>query len=453
MAKRCRQGLGGFLKVAPSAHPQLTRVRPARKVSIFKTRLPALIPGVDLPVDRRLLDHFWTHASRIFTLQKDAGNPSKEILLPMALGHEGLMHSLLALSATNLATMDSDREVVERKYHHLQCSISMLRTDENIEAQIQGTPETSIDNAYAAQILILCLQTTCEGDTTGQYRYHLDAARYILQRQRSSNQAFQHFLHEFFIYYEMSNHITCIDRPISGSTAFRLSEHMQPEALGRIFGVVDSVFAAISEIRALRHEIRIRRARGRRSSLDPPLLWTAEGIDAGLRQWDLQAGEQSAEHLFVRRLYHICAKIYLFRTTYPSQGSKVFHALVDSGLDLIRSLPSESATLSVMLMPLFLLAAPPSAVLSDTRSKTPSKSWKGIPGRVTSRRLAKSSTTSGRRWTQKTKTRGTGNPSWWKWATTSSFVESKVSGVPASPSSTSVWLIPGFSRNLAQASP
>ena len=59
--------------------------------------------GVENDLDRQLLQHFSSRASAVLTLHGDkSSNPFTKILLPMALQHEGLMHSVLCLSASHM---------------------------------------------------------------------------------------------------------------------------------------------------------------------------------------------------------------------------------------------------------------------------------------------------------------------------------------------------------------
>src|SRR5262245_7958456 len=79
----------------------------ARRMSLdVKFELPPLMEGVESDVDRMLLQHFVSRASAVLSLHGDqTTNPFTKILLPMALQHEGLMHSVLCLSASHLCSL------------------------------------------------------------------------------------------------------------------------------------------------------------------------------------------------------------------------------------------------------------------------------------------------------------------------------------------------------------
>jgi hypothetical protein len=328
-----------------------------RNSFVVNRELPPLINGVETDTDRHFLDHFNFTISRILSLFTDEQNPFKELLLPMAIRHRGLMHSLLCLSGSHLtARQDPPNELyVTRRLYHFQQALSNLRTDRQLAASASGDASQPIDDPIVAQTIVLCLNSIVNGEVKGEYRPHLDAAKHLIQTQCSPNQDFQNFLVEFFLYHDVSNSITSIDRrSVLMMEDFKLPDFMiQPEA-GALLGVVDGLFGFISKIRQIRDRIRERRAHQLKPLVDYSILSDAGAIDTGLRSWECAQPENTARYV-ASCLYQQTTYIYLHRTIMPSQASPNLRTAVDKGLEFLRQLPEDSSTQSILLMPVFLL--------------------------------------------------------------------------------------------------
>ncbi|KAF2834803.1 hypothetical protein M501DRAFT_999808 [Patellaria atrata CBS 101060] len=333
-----------------------------RRASIgIPKELPQLIVGVEDEVDRFFLDHFNYNVSRVLSLFTEKHNPFKELLLPMAIRHRGLMHSLLCLSGSHLTThppADEDNlrliRFENRKLYHFDRALENLRKDENMAKSIAGDSAALIDDPTVAQTLVLCLKTIIAGEVNGEYRSHMDVTKYLYQTQTSPNVEFQTFLAEFFIYHDVSNSVTSLDRRSLLMDDFELPKFMvQPEA-GALLGVVDGLFVYLSKIRQLRDKIRWRKTQNLRPLVDYELLSSAQAIDAGLRTWEC-AQKQDTPRYMASMLYRQCTWLYLHRTILPSQPSPNLAAAVDEGLEYLKQLPPDASTQSILLMPLFLL--------------------------------------------------------------------------------------------------
>lgn len=327
----------------------------ARRVSFDKPRdLPLLIEGVETEVDRHFLDHFNYNVSRVLSLFTDSQNPFKEILLPMAMRHRGLMHSLLCLSGSHLVARDPQPSFHERQLHHFESALQVLQKDDNIRKRAGGDTTAIIEDPTVAQTLVLCLKSICAGEVNGEYRPHLDAAKHLLETQTSPNQDFQNFLIEFFIYHDVANSITSLDRQnIFMLDDFQLPTFLQPEA-GALLGVLDGLFGYISKIRQLRDQIRFRKTQNLKPMVDYQILSNAQAIDTALREWVCPNHPDEHRHI-ASLLYRQATWLYLHRTILPSQPSEGLRNAVDEGLSYVAQLPADSSTQSILLMPVFLL--------------------------------------------------------------------------------------------------
>ncbi|KAF2088528.1 hypothetical protein K490DRAFT_39417 [Saccharata proteae CBS 121410] len=326
-----------------------------QSIEIPHRDLPILIEGVETDLDRYFLDHFNFNISKVLSLFTDQRNPFKELLLPMAIRHRGLMHSLLCLSGSHLTAREANEAFEERQLHHFECAIRNLKTDQGMQKQIAGDETALIEDPTVAQTLVLCLKSVCAGEVNGSYRPHMDAARHLIQKQKSPNEEFQNFLVEFFIYHDVANSLTSLDRrSVLMMEDFQLPQFMiQPEA-ATLLGVVDGLFGYISKIRQLRDRIRERRQKNLRPNVDYEILSDAQVIDKGLRGW-MCVQEQFSPRWIASMLYRQCTWLYLHRTILPSAPNDSLRQGVDEGLAYLRQLPSDSYTQSILLMPLFLL--------------------------------------------------------------------------------------------------
>lgn len=330
------------------------------------TELPLLVEGVDGYVDQLFFQHFTCQIGRVLSLT-DHQNPFLEIIVPMAMAHTGLMHSLLYLSGSCLiANENTSRfEWEQRSEHHSSKAIGLLKEDLSSTTDQNTQTVALVGDPSIAQTLILCLQTVASGDLTGSYRFHLNAMKEMLARQKQAmpNEQLRQFILEFLIYHDYSSSITSLINPLDERSInlmedFKLPTFMiQPQA-GAFLGVLDGLFGFISRIRQLRDQIRQRRSLGTGHWWDEPIINEAFSIDNALRQWQCVHPPDSPRYA-ASLLYRQCTWIYLHRTIQLSHASPTFQQAVDEGLTYLRMLPWDSeddvSAQSILLMPLFLL--------------------------------------------------------------------------------------------------
>jgi Fungal specific transcription factor domain len=338
-------------------------------ISLLPRGLPILIDGVETEIDRRFLDHFVFDFSRVLTLINDDSNPFKEILLPMATQHRGLMHSLMCLSGSHLSARDPEPRYKERKHYHFDRAITDLRESINAAplAEDAEEPQLLVEDPIIASTLALCLNTICEGETGGEYRSHMDAARYLLTSQKPKNEKFRQFIVEFFQYHDVSNSLTSLDRrPLQLTGDLRLPDFVPHAQAGTFLGIFDGLFNYISEVTRLRDRIRRRYNDGFEPAVDYQTLSEAVSIDSALRIWE-PSYEAETPNWYASQLYRQSTWVYLYRTIRPSRPSQKITQVVDDALKYLDSLPQDAGAFSIMLMPLFLLGC--SAFLPRQRER------------------------------------------------------------------------------------
>ncbi|KAF2772624.1 hypothetical protein EJ03DRAFT_266441 [Teratosphaeria nubilosa] len=331
--------------------------------TVLPADLPMLVDGIDGGVDQLFFQHFTTHVGKVLSLT-DNYNPFLELIVPMAMGHAGLMHSLLYLSGTCLIASElaPKAEWLERQEHHSSKALRLLQQDLAESREADGSTLATIGDQSIAQALILSLQTVCAGDVTGSYRFHLNAMKEMLTHRQQSfpNEQLRQFILEFLLYLDYSSSITSLTNPLDQRSSdimgnVKLPDFVQSQAGSRL-GVMDGLFDFVSRIRPLRDQIRQRRNSGEGHSWDASILSGAFRIDSALRKWHC-AHPPESPRFAASLLYRQCIWIYLHRTVQLSKPSTTFKQAVDEGLHYLSLLPErdDGSTQSILLMPLFLL--------------------------------------------------------------------------------------------------
>ncbi|KAF2687977.1 hypothetical protein K458DRAFT_294648 [Lentithecium fluviatile CBS 122367] len=327
----------------------------ARRMSTdVKFELPPLMAGVENDVDRMLLQHFVSRASAVLSLHEDQStNPFTKILLPMALQHEGLMHSVLCLSASHLCSLSPSNDYEDRQVFHRGKALHLLNQD--LQRQKAGEGGVMVyEDSNVAQILLHLLHSICDGNTSGEYRMHMIAAKQIAMTQKLSSPEFQSLFDEFFYYHWIASQITSMDgAEVPMMENFSLPFEINPETAGLI-GVSDGLFGFISKISNLRRRLRSRVDNHLEPVMDYEALITAHAIDTGLRSWACPQTPGTPRYT-ISMLYRQATWVYLYRTTKDSHPHPYIKSAVDDGIRYINELPAEGWIQSNVLLPLFLI--------------------------------------------------------------------------------------------------
>ncbi|KAF2012292.1 hypothetical protein BU24DRAFT_353594 [Aaosphaeria arxii CBS 175.79] len=331
------------------------RAAEARRGSTdVKFELPPLMEGVENDIDRLLLQHFVSRASCVLSLHEDQStNPFTKILLPMALRHEGLMHSVLCLSASHLCSINKSQEYEDRMAHHRGQALHLLNQD--LERHKAGeTGGIIYEDSNVAQILLHLLHSITDGNTSGEYRMHMIAAKKIAMTQKSKNPEFQSLFDEFFYYHWIASQVTSLDdAEVPMMDDFNLPFQVNPSTAALI-GVSDGLFGFISKISNLRRRMRSRVDEGLEPIMDYEALLAAHAIDSGLRSWVCPQTPGTPRYT-ISMLYRQATWVYLYRTTKDSKPHPFIKSAVDDGIRYIKELPAEGWIQSNVLLPLFLI--------------------------------------------------------------------------------------------------
>ncbi|WPH00378.1 Hypothetical protein R9X50_00320500 [Acrodontium crateriforme] len=265
--------------------------RPISRAFATPNNLPLLIPGVDGPTDQHFFQNFLCHLGTGLCLPDERGaNPFLDVIVPMAMAHAGVMHSLLFLSGSCLQANDPNPQAEwgSRTEYHSSQAVRILQAD--LSASTTCSPSengSKIKDESIAQTLLLCLQTVGAGDISGTYRFHLNAMKEMLVHQlederRSSASpptlsphqmdisspairpsAFRSFVLETMLYLDYSSLTTSAQYTPEGRNDDLMAVLLENGSSsndswqqGHFVGVMDGLFALMARTRRLRDRIR-----------------------------------------------------------------------------------------------------------------------------------------------------------------------------------------------------
>ncbi|TVY82266.1 Transcriptional regulatory protein moc3 [Lachnellula suecica] len=345
------------------------RLRRAGSFTLPHIELPPMINGVDTEGDRMFFQHYITRLSLIFTVEGEQNSAFKNMLLPIALQHSGLMHSILALSGKHIdyrspyglqflqehPGVDVKTLEARSQFHHEEAVKELVRQ------KADGDTNVVIAATYG-QILCLVLQTLSDTNPCGQHRFHLQHYQKLIQERPPEDMDFLKFIHEFFQYHIVADELIAL--PQTGTRILAPDDWnlpttvLQPAAV-RLLGVSDGLFLYMSKITNIRNKIRENTEAGIDPVVDYTSLYRAAEIDAGIREWT-PAWPAGDTRDVAGLLYKQMMWVYLWRTIYPPKTThwkpdpRITQA-VDDGLTLLASFSPRDPSQTLILAPAFVI--------------------------------------------------------------------------------------------------
>ncbi|EEY17352.1 C6 transcription factor OefC [Verticillium alfalfae VaMs.102] len=293
-----------------------------------------LFHGVVTVEDRLFWKHYYMSLSNVLTVEGEAKNAFKDIILPLANKHQGVMHSVLAMSSKHIdydtpygakllqQNPGTSRAALQSRadYHH-QAAMDSFYADIQRSADEGEIDQKTILSARYAQILCLLIGTLIEGNPHGEHRVHLRGYQLLIQQNPPEDPTYLAFITEFFQYHiyadELVRHpgmngprLTCQDwTPLASAEAPRL------------LGVSDGLFQHLPQVAAIKDTIRQNIYNGAETRVDYHLLWRAQEIQEAIEQWSPTWPAGDSRHR-VGLVYKHMMFLHLFRTIYPPTTSQ-----------------------------------------------------------------------------------------------------------------------------------
>lgn len=275
--------------------------------------------------------HYHNHLSTVLTVEGEHKNAFKDLLVPIATKHRGLMHSILALASKHLDfetpyglkilkdNPNTNREALQERsdYHHEKAMEKFYEDIARSQNADRDDPEYStILSARYGQMMCLLLEALAEGNPRGEHRVHLGGYQRLIQHSPPEDPAFLSFIMEFFQYHIFADEL--IHSPSSPNQRLASKDWTPITSIHppRLLGVADGLFNYLCQITSLRDTIRSNMAAGVDPAVDYTSLYRAAEIDAAIRDWQpcWPAGDSRDR---VSLLYKQMMWVYLFRTIYP----------------------------------------------------------------------------------------------------------------------------------------
>ncbi|KAE8444652.1 hypothetical protein EG329_014400 [Mollisiaceae sp. DMI_Dod_QoI] len=343
------------------------RLRRASSITLSSIQLPFLVHGLETEGDRIFLHHYISRLSIIFTVEGEQDSAFRNILLPMAQQHAGLMHSILALSSKHIDYESDYGLKILREHPKVDVETlekrSQFHQEEALKELINTQTDSKATPATYAQMICLVLQTLSDPTPNGQHRFHLQHYQKLIQESPPDDGESMRFIHEFFQYHIHADELIHLPQGdvhyISISDDWNLpSTVLQPSAV-RLLGVFDGLFLYMSKITNIRNTIRQNIEHGIDPIVDYKAFYAAAEIDAGIREWT-PAWPPGDHRDAAGMLYRQMMWIYLWRTIYPPQAtnwkldSHITTAVRD-GVKLLSQFGPRDPSQTLLLAPAFVI--------------------------------------------------------------------------------------------------
>ncbi len=373
-------------------------------IALANIGMQPVIHGVETASDIIFFEHYVFRLSGVLTVEGPEKNVFKEQLLPMAVKHLGLMHSILALSSSNIDyTSDygkallanhpnvTQKELEERAEFHEYRAMEEFRAD--IARQEAGVSPNAILKVRFGQMLCWVIQGIAQGRTAGEHRVHLKAYQELMKEAPPEDSPFMDFIHEYFQYHIVFDELISPPKPYvpeqEQSDTSQYYGSSPPPALptrtevGSLFGLQDDkYFSFMRRISTLRNKIRYRMENDLEPVVDYQSLYNAASIDSEIREWaqasappspaacqlvpvngaeKFETREKTVDTMHVAGLlYKQMLWVYLWRTIYPPTATtfvidpKITSA-VDDAISLLKLFHDDDKCQTTLLSPAFLI--------------------------------------------------------------------------------------------------
>jgi hypothetical protein len=292
-----------------------------------------LFPGLETVEDRVFWKHYNEHLSTVLTVEGEHRNAFKDVMIPIAVKEQSLMHSILSLAGKHIdfdtpyginvlrnnpnTTLEALR--ARSAYHHDQARLRFYHGAE-FNGKLNTDDRTLLWARYG-QMLCFLLEALIEGDTRGEHRLHLTVYRNLASTAPPDGSAFMSFITEVFQYYLFADELlySATNMDACSSSVYQAPPMPQIHT-PRLLGVADGLLGYLSRITAMRNIVRANMLERMDPAVGYPLLYLAVDMDDEIREpfshWPPGDGRDR-----VSQLYQLMLWIYLHRTVYPPSVS------------------------------------------------------------------------------------------------------------------------------------
>ncbi|KAL2194808.1 fungal-specific transcription factor domain-containing protein [Corynascus similis CBS 632.67] len=297
-----------------------------------------LFHGLETAEDRIFWKHYNEHLSAVLTVESEHKNAFKDMMIPIAVKHRGLMHSILSLASKHIDyetpyginilknNPNTTVETLKQRslYHHDQARVNLYRDIEASREAPHTVDKVMIEARYG-QMLCFLLEALVEGNSRSEHRPHLQAYCNLISSSPPEDSPFLSFIAEFFQYHIFAAEL--IPGP-NGHTARRLEPIplMPSMHQPRLLGVADGLLDYLSQITDIRNTIRGKMMAQLDLAVDYQVLYQGSAIDGAIRDfktyWPPGDSRQQVTLLYKQMLWiYLNRTVHLPSSTPPSMAS------------------------------------------------------------------------------------------------------------------------------------
>ena len=350
--------------------------------SLPSITLQPIFDGLESPEDMFFFKHYHERLSPVLTVEGEYRNAFRDLLVPIATKHQGLMHSILALSSKHLDQAAPYFEQYRKRFptvtieslqhrglHHHDKARERFNEDinrygnySNYSKDGDSDPEhrnLGLSARYG-QMLCMLAESLAEGNPRGEHRIHLRGYQKLIQESPPEDPAFLAFITEFFQYHSFADELIHLTEPQGSRPVISISSDAvtptDPETFSlahppRLIGLDDRLYGYMCQITSLRDYIRYNYVAEIDPLVDYTCILAVADIDHSIRGWSTMWPVSDSRHR-VSLLYKQMVWVYLFRTLHIYQPSSMSNSTSSSTTSVpYTCTPPRSAPTSVASSP------------------------------------------------------------------------------------------------------
>ncbi|KAF4210550.1 hypothetical protein CNMCM6805_003755 [Aspergillus fumigatiaffinis] len=313
----------------------------------------AIHPQLARPQTNFLYSFFCARAAQTLSIKDQEENPFVHVLLPMAATSDIVFQAMLAFSGVIYEQQHSDALVTTTWEHYAQAIRSLKHT-----LTLYVNNQVDRGTELVATVLLLLSLEVSKADSDGLAFRHLRACRELVSGTfaHCQNPQLLGFLAEFYLYTlsllpsSLIEHSDPIEEDID--FAFRILLNNSVPATGVLCGCAPEMFRTISKATVVSRRL-----------YDEFTDETGPSVECLQQRLDLYAYVQSwlpeyadEESAVIARVYQTALLVLLLQAEPGASDNVVMDELVTSLTSLLRMIPVESNTTTVLAWPLATVA-------------------------------------------------------------------------------------------------
>ncbi|KOS40717.1 hypothetical protein ACN38_g8427 [Penicillium nordicum] len=313
----------------------------------------AIHPQLSHPKTNFLYSFFYARAAQTLSIKDGKGNPFVHILMPMAATSDIVFQAMLAFSGVIYGQQHSDALATTTWEHYAQ-AIRSLKHKLTLYVDDQVNRGTEL---VATVLLLLSLEVS-NADSDGNAFRHLRACRELVSGTLAhcQNPQLLGFLAEFYLYTlsllptSLVEHSDPIEEDID--FAFQILLDNSVPATGVLCGCAPEMFRTISKATVVSRRLYDEFTDEAGPSVE--CLQERLGLYDYVQSWMPERADE--ENAMIARVYQTALLVLLLQADSETSDNTMMNELLTNLISLLRMIPVESNTTTVLAWPLATVA-------------------------------------------------------------------------------------------------